>query len=67
MKNLTYRSKLSLGSADFAVEAERLTEAEFGPEEQYQGCDEDARVEWQMRAQSVEDYQQRLEQTETYL
>jgi hypothetical protein len=61
------RSKLSLGAADFAAEAERLTEADFGPEDQYQGDDEETHAEWQMRAQCVEDYQLRLERTEAYL
>jgi hypothetical protein len=61
------RSKLSIGSNDFAAEAEHLTEAELGTEEQYPGDDEDAHVEWQIRAQSVENHQRMLERTESYL
>jgi len=61
------RSKLSLGTVDFAAEAERLTEVDFGPEDRYQGDDEEAYAERQMRAQCIEDCRMRLEQTETYL
>jgi len=61
------RSKLSIGSDDFAAEAERLTEATFGPEGQYQGDGEAAYNEWKIREQSVDDHQQMLERTETYL
>ncbi len=62
------RSKLSTGSDDFAAEAERLTEAAFGPEDQYQGDDDDeTHAEWRMRAQSVEDNQRMLERTDSYL
>ena len=55
------RSKLSTGTVDFAAEAERLTEADFGPEGQYQCGDDEARIEWHLRAQSVEDCRQMLE------
>jgi hypothetical protein len=60
-------SKLSIGPDDFVAEAERLTEAAFGPEDQYQGDDEEAHAEWQMRVQSVEDHRRMLERTESYL
>ena len=61
------RSKLSSGSVDFAVEAEHLTEAEFGPKGQHYADDEEAYTERRMREQSVEDHQRMLERTESYL
>lgn len=61
------RAKLWSDSNEFAVEAERLTEAAFGPEVQFQGGDDDAYTEWAERGHFAKHQQRLLERSESYL